>query len=230
MRVTNKSGTLLALMMLFFSGFSQAEFRVVMEPSPPFQFIANNELRGPVALAVRSKFEAANLKASFEVYPWNRAYSLAATEQNVFISNIARTPDRENLFKWIGVVHSFNFALISINELIIAESLDDVRAYTIAVQRNDIAHSYLKKMGFSENENLFVTADITESWRLLNKLKVDFVVEDIDIIELMARDYLTDGKTVTHKLPLPEMRFDTWLAANPSVSDSVIEQLSQLFN
>ena len=111
----------LAGLLLFISSPVWAEYRVVMEPSPPFQFIIDNELRGPVALSVRAKFQAANLTARFEMYPWNRAYNLAATEKNVFISNIARTPERENLFKWIGVVHSFNFALISINELIIAE-------------------------------------------------------------------------------------------------------------
>lgn len=200
-----------------------------MENSPPFQFVHNGEVRGSVAARVQDKFSRANITATFEVYPWKRAFNLAQNENNAFIVNIARTPEREAHFKWVGIIHTFKMALVSVNEFIFAESLDDVRQFTIAVQREDVAYLYLKDKGFSQDENLFVTADITQSWRLLNTGRVDFVIEDVDVIELMARDYLTRGQQVQHVLPLPDLDFDTWLAANPDIDNHVITQLQQEF-
>lgn len=200
-----------------------------MENSPPFQFVLDGEVRGSVAARVQDKFRRANIAATFEVYPWTRAFNLAQNEENAFIVNIARTPERESQFKWVGIIHTFKMALVAVNEFIFAESLEEIRQFTVAVQREDIAYLYFKGMGFSEDKNLFVTADITESWRLLNTGRVDFVVEDVDVIELMARDYLTRGQQVQHVLPLPDLDFDTWLAANPAVEDHLIRQLQEVF-
>ncbi|BDX05912.1 hypothetical protein MACH26_14330 [Planctobacterium marinum] len=209
---------------------TKADFLVVMEPSPPFQFFADNQVRGSVASHVQQVFQQAQIHAQFEIFPWTRAVNLAQSQSNVFISGIARTQEREDQFKWIAIVQSFDFALITTNELIYAETLDDARQFTIAVQRNDISHIYLKEMGFSEQKNLFLTTDITESWRLLNKQKVDFLVEDVAVVEDMARDYLTNGQNVTQIVPLPDLHIDAWLAANPAISDEVVARLKQAFS
>lgn len=221
---------LIVVSTLLISTLSKAEYLVVMEPSPPFQFYADNQVRGSVATHVQQMFQQAGVAARFEIYPWTRAVSLAKSENNTFISGIARTQEREEQFKWIAIVQSFDFALITTNELIYAETLNDAKQFTVAVQRNDIAHLYLKEMGFSERENLFLTTDITESWRLLNKQKVDFLIEDVAVIEDMARDYLTNGQKVTQIVPLPGLHIDAWLAANPAVDAEVIARLKQAFS
>lgn len=211
-------------------GFKKAEFRIVMEPSPPLQFMENNEVVGSVAAKVRATFEKAGITARMEIFPWNRALTLAQSEGNMFINNIARTPEREHLFKWVEVVYSYQFALVATNDVLSVDGLEEVKSYTIAVQRNDIAHHYLEKQGFSVNKNLFLTADISESWKLLNLGHVDFVVEDMSIVDIMAKKHLSNGRKVSFVLPVQDLTFDAWLAANPNVDDYVIDKLASNFD
>src|ERR1700741_5291877 len=41
-----------------------------------------------------------NLK--IEYYPWKRAYKMATEEKNVLLFPLGMTPERNNLFQWIG--------------------------------------------------------------------------------------------------------------------------------
>lgn len=206
------------------------EFRIVMEPSPPLQFIANDKVTGSVATKVKNVFQKAGISAQLEVFPWSRALNLAQSEANMFISNIARTPERENLFKWVDIVYSYQFALIATNDIMSVEGLEEVKSYTIAVQRNDVAHHYLEKQGFSVDNNLFLTSDISESWKLLNLGHVDFVVEDMSIVDVMAKKHLSNGRKVSFVLPIQDLTFDAWLAANLNIDDIIIARLAASFD
>lgn len=212
------------------SAGSTIEYRVVMELSPPQQTLENGEITGDIPSEIRSSFSQANIPFRFEMYPWNRALELAKTEPNVFIANIARTPERESLFKWVQVIHRYQLGLVALDDRsdLIIESLDDAKHYTIAVQRGDIAYQYLRNNGFSTVNNLFITADITESWRLLRSNKVDFVIDDPDNLETMAKKALADGQKATFVYALEELALDTWLAAHKDMPSLVIQRIQSV--
>ncbi|XOV80185.1 MAG: substrate-binding periplasmic protein [Aestuariibacter sp.] len=218
---------LLLLLVSPLSAETISEYRIVMELSPPQQTLENGEITGDIPEKVRSAFSKANIPFRLEMYPWNRALELAKTEPNVFIVNIARTPERESLFKWVQVIHRYQLGLVALDDRsdLIIESLDDAKHYTIAVQRGDIAYQYLQNNGFSTVNNLFVTADITESWRLLSANKVDFVIDDPDNLAAMAKKTLADGQKATFVYPLEELALDTWLAAHKDMSTLVIKRI-----
>lgn len=221
---------LVSIILLFTLSTASAQFRVVMEPSPPLQYYANDHIQGTVVNRLKDAFSQSQIEADFQIYPWTRAFEIALTDKRALLSNVARTPEREDKFKWIGIIHRYEFGLVGINDLIVAENLSDAQHYTVAVQRGDIAHQYLLDNGFSLNKNLFLTTDITESWVLLNLGKVDFIVEDQTIMPVMAKKYLSGNNLVNTFISIPDLAFDAWLAANPGIDDSTISALQKALN
>ena len=45
------------------------------------------------------------------IYPWARAYQVAQDAPNVLIYSTGRNDQRENLFKWVGVIAPFDVYL-----------------------------------------------------------------------------------------------------------------------
>lgn len=219
--------TILIWVSVSFAAISQ-DYRVLMEPSPPLQYMQDGKVSGEIYELVDGAFKQANLSAHYEMYPWARAYIMALTAHgDTFISNIARTPEREESFQWVAMVHVYDFALISLQRLDFVKSLSDVGKLSIAVQRKDVSYEYLKSKGLGDN--LFITADITESWQLLSKGKVDFIVEDSNILKDMSQQYLKNGQAIEFQLALPEIKSEAWLAADLGVDPEVIETLRRFF-
>lgn len=83
--------------------------------------------------------------------PWARAYKLAKAEPNVFLYSMARRPNRENLFKWVGPIarkKTMLFAKRGSNLKI--KSLNDAKQVTsIGTMREDSKEQYLTKEGFT---------------------------------------------------------------------------------
>lgn len=203
------------------------EYRIVMELSPPHQAIADNKIVGTIPEMISQNCARAGIKCRFEMYPWNRAFDIAKNDANTLISNIARTNEREALFKWIAPVHSYRFGFLAMSDRtdIAVDSIDDAKLYTIAVQRGDISAEYLVTQGFSEKTNLFLTADITESWRLLRRAKVDLIIEDPDNVSVMLDKLSMTKHSLKFVHMLDELTFTTWLAANKSMDDQDFEKL-----
>ncbi len=201
--------------------------RVVMEYSPPHQTFDGNDIVGPIPSLIKAKLAQSGLQPKFEVFPWSRAYEIALQEPDVLISNIARTPERERQFHWLTIVHRYEMGLIKLVSRgdIVVDNLEDAMGYTIAVQRRDISETVLTTKGFSQQENLFITANIAESWQLLSKGRVDFVIDDRDNIETMSSKYLSMDQNAELILAIPELSMDTWLAANINSSPVLLDKL-----
>ncbi|MBU2280226.1 MAG: transporter substrate-binding domain-containing protein, partial [Gammaproteobacteria bacterium] len=92
---------------IFTLPLSAENLRVVLEVSPPHQTYENGKVAGLTTAVVEQMLQQAGLTPQYEVYPWARAFRLAAGTPNVMIYNIARTPEREAQFEWIGKVASY---------------------------------------------------------------------------------------------------------------------------
>lgn len=203
-----------------------------MELSPPHQSLVDDEVAGSIPDKLRSLFHSADLTPRFEIYPWSRVMEIAKNEPGVFISNIARTPERESKFHWITKLHRYELALIGLkeNQNLFVDSIEDAKNYTIAIQRSDVAKDWLLNQGFSTTKNLYITSDITESWELLRKKRVDFVIDDPENILNMSANYLLFSQSAHKYLSLPELSIDTWLAANIRTNIATIKRLQSVSN
>ena len=126
-----------------FSVVAKAEdtLRVVTELSPPHQTLQQGEIGGLSTELVRATLARAEMGGQFEIYPWARAFRIARSQTNVLIYNMARTPEREDEFKWIGTVAAYQLGFVALTHRddIQISSLQDAKGYTVAVQRDDLS-------------------------------------------------------------------------------------------
>lgn len=93
---------------------------------------------------------------------------------------MARTPERQQQFQWLGKVGEYRLGWLRLasNNTAATSSFEQAKNFVTAVQREDVAVDSLRKKGFEEGKFLLITPDISASWELLLKGKVDFIIED----------------------------------------------------
>lgn len=208
---------------------AQTSLRVVTELSPPHQTIIEGKVDGLSTQIVEATLKQAGLQSRIEVYPWARAFYIASSTPNVLIYNMARTPERENDFHWIGPVAKYRFGLVRLTERtdLSPNHIKDLGSAVIAVQRGDFSGQWLKQQGMKEGKELQLSADILESWRLLLKGKVDYVIDDEAALSSMEQQLSLATGTTRFVLAIPQLEQQTYLAASKSSDIALVKKLQQ---
>lgn len=203
--------------------------QVVTELSPPHQTLVAGQVDGYSTQLVKAILQQANVSASIEMYPWARAYKMALQRSDTLIYNMARTAEREPLFHWIGPVASYRlgFVKLSHRQDIQLNTLADARQHSIAVQRHDVAETFLKKNGFGQPDQLVLAADISESWQLLLHGKVDLIIDDPMALSAMASHFNIEPEYVEFAFAIEPLQQQTYLAANKAMPAQLINILQQ---
>jgi len=172
-----KSQFLFLLMLVtgtYYSAHAQ-EITIVTENYPPFHYEENGIVVGQGTETVQAVLDVLSIKARIEIYPWVRAYQMALNNRNTLIYGIARTPQRENLFKWIGVsspVRYCLFALTSRNDIHV-NTLIDAKQYKIGTVRDDIIELYLIENGFQIRKDIEPNSSYEANFKKLINQRVD---------------------------------------------------------
>ena len=210
-------------------GVEAASLRIVTELSPPHQTVENGRVAGVSTQIVEATLQQAGLQSRIEVYPWGRAFYIATSVPNVLIYNIARTAERENEFHWIGPVANYRLGLVRLAERtdLAPNHLQDLGSAVIAVQRDDFSYHWLKQQGMRVGKELQLSADILESWRLLLKGKVDYVIDDEAALRLMERQLAQPQGSTRFVLAIPQLEQKTYLAASKDTDPALVKKLQQ---
>lgn len=214
----------------FFISFSvnaNPHLLVFTESSPPYQTLENGKVSGLATDKVKRLVELAKLEADFFMYPWARAEFSVSRSTRALIYSIAKTPERIDKFHWIMPVAEFNLAFITLasNKPIVLESWDDLKHYSVAVQRGDIGERWLNKQGLVEGDGYLSCADIQCSWYYLLSGKVDMIIEDPNLVGEMTRNVgLTPEQVKTVKV-IPDLSVVGYLAANRDMDEALLNRL-----
>lgn len=168
--------SILAMMLFLVCLTAQAQdIRFVTEHFAPFQIKEEGEkVRGFAIDMVTAMQQLAGHDEPLKVYPWARAYQMALDEPGTFIFSIARTKERERLFKWVGDYYDAIDALFALKKRkdIVIHAIEDAKNYKTAVARGDNAAQRLEKLGFTK-KHLYYVKSQEHCIRLLQKERVD---------------------------------------------------------
>lgn len=213
---------------LALSATAQAqEIRAVTEDSRYAQ-IQNGRVGGPATDVVEATLQEAGLDYQLSLYPWARAYDLAQQQPNVLIYLIARTPEREERFKWVGEVirYQFNFYKLRSREDIQVNSTDDARRYLVGVVRDDVRHDQLMAQGFTK---LALAPQNLDNMRRL----VNGQIELLPLIEADARRLSVEvGSQYSELEKLATLDVGSgglYLAYSLATDDATVERTRQAF-
>ena len=223
----NRFQLFILIFFLSWPAFSTPTLTVVTELTPPNQTLINNQVTGDSTELVKAIFAKANLQANIELYPWARAYNMALKKPNTLIFSMAKTPEREALFHWIGEIATYQMGFVKLSSRsdINITSNEQAKQYKIAVQRHDLAAQRLTERGYV----VVYTSDITKSYQLLMAGKVDLIIDDKNYISAMAEQLALDEARFSFAYAIDFLTMKGYLAASLNTQPSYIKALKQAF-
>jgi len=129
------------------------EISALTESLPPLNYEVDGKVVGFSSELLDLMAKEAELPITKQVLPWSRAYDMVGRHSNTLIYSLARTPERETLFQWVGPISSRRILLYKLSDRtdISIRTLDDARAYRIGTTRESAAAKSLIKLGFAIN-------------------------------------------------------------------------------
>ncbi|MBC3875902.1 substrate-binding periplasmic protein [Undibacterium flavidum] len=137
------------------------------EDDKPLQFYdENKKLTGLTVEVVQEIQRRLGNKDRIQVVPWSRGIDKLNKEPNSFLFTMARTPDREQLYQWIGPILFIEYGLyVKADSSIQINKLEDAKKIgLIGVYRDDIRDQTLSKLGFT---NLDRASSVASSFKKL---------------------------------------------------------------
>lgn len=141
------------LLLLLFPGllFAQPSLKVMTEELPPFNFIKDDRVVGISTEIVQAIFQQVGCSMEqnkVQMYPWTRAYHEVQDFPNTALYSMARTSDREDLFKWVGPIAAVTMGVIAKkNRGIKISTIEDFKQYQIGTVRDGAPEQLLIKSG-----------------------------------------------------------------------------------
>ncbi|MDR6916630.1 polar amino acid transport system substrate-binding protein [Pseudomonas sp. 3296] len=199
---------------------------LLTENFPPYNMAKNGKnfaqdenINGIAVDIVREMFKRADITYSLTLrFPWERIYKLALEKPGYGVFVMARLPDREKLFKWVGPIGPDDWIMLArADSKISLETLDDARKYKIGAYKGDAIAETLGKQGMNP---IVVLRDQDNAKKLVNG-QIDLWATGDPAGRYLARQEGVNGlKTV--------LRFNSaelYLALNKDVPDEMVAKL-----
>lgn len=199
---------------------------LLTENFPPYNMAKNGKnfaqdenISGIATDIVREIFKRAEITYSLTLrFPWERIYKLTLEKPGYGVFVMARLPDREKLFKWVGPIGPDDWIMLAkADSKITLETLDDARKYKIGAYKGDAIAETLGKQGLKP---IVVLRDQDNAKKLVNG-QIDLWATGDPAGRYLARqEGVTGLKTV--------LRFNSaelYLALNKDVPDETVAKL-----
>ncbi|AZE97808.1 ABC-type amino acid transport/signal transduction system, periplasmic component/domain [Pseudomonas orientalis] len=199
---------------------------LLTENFPPYNMAKNGKnfardenIEGIAVDIVRETFKRAGISYNLTLrFPWERIYKLALEKPGYGVFVMARLPDREALFKWVGPIGPDDWVLLAkADSKIQLDGLEQARRYKIGAYKGDAIAESLDKQGL----NPVVALRDQDNAQKLMEGQIDLWATGDPAGRYLARQVGVDGlKTV--------LRFNSaqlYLALNKEVPDEVVARL-----
>jgi len=151
--------------------YSSDDISVILDDYRPLNYLENEKLKGPSVDVIKLLFKETNEKENIIFLPWKRGYNTAKTEEGFALASTTRTREREKLFKWVGPLATKKFIIYALKSSHIkVNKLDDLKHFTIGVERGTISEQMLLSRGIS---NLSKVTYPKQNMGMLLKKRID---------------------------------------------------------
>ncbi|TWI66911.1 polar amino acid transport system substrate-binding protein [Desulfobotulus alkaliphilus] len=198
---------------------------------PPYSFQENGRISGICMDVIQSVFQDTAYDFHVQLFPFARAYAATRDGKNIFEFCVARTPEREELFHWIGPVGPSYEGLIALSTRkdIRIESDRDMAVYRIGTVIEDVVDQHLS----ARQKELGLTLDKTSSYRQnMRKLmagRMDIWAGNIIAAFQLAKDLGHDPEELRVVYAFPDLYKDLYLVTGKKSDPDLVEDLQRIF-
>ncbi|WGL58951.1 transporter substrate-binding domain-containing protein [Pigmentibacter sp. JX0631] len=201
------------------------DFKIVTETLPFLTFIGKDgKTEGVLADRINKLRKNLKIKAEIELLPWSRAYIIAQKENGTMIYPIAKTPEREKLFKFCCILYKAKTFLFKLKERsdINIKTLEDAKKYSIGVIRDDIKHKMLENLKFT---NLELSASQEVNFKKLIGKREDLIIANEFVLKSQLQEFNINENELEKAYEVKEADPNRYIAFNLNVEDSSIEKI-----
>lgn len=216
---TVKAG--LATLLALISGAPRAGgLTILAEHAPPASMLVGDAVGGRETEKVREALRRTGTDYHIDLLPWKRAYLTALKQAATCVYSTSRTPEREQLFKWVGPTDEAEWVLFGLKDHSFPlRRLEDARALRIGTYNGDARDDYLRSRGYHVDPS---NNDLSNPQKLLLK-RIDLWAVGMRTGSQVTSQYQWSDRIV----PLLVFnRVKVYLACNPGVPDRLVEQLN----
>ena len=111
----------------------------------PYNYTEDGKLKGISVDLLHMVWKELGIHpAAVESLPWARAYERLQNEPDTVLFTMARTPERDPLFRWAGPIDTVRFVLIARKDhRIQLDSLNDLAGLSVGTLRDDVSDTLL---------------------------------------------------------------------------------------
>ncbi|MFY7866360.1 substrate-binding periplasmic protein [Roseateles sp.] len=195
--------------------------RILTEEAPPFNYSENGIAQGLCTELVQAVLRELQISAPIEFLPWARAYDVAQHSGNVLIYSIARTEQREHLFKWVGLLTQTEYSLFALAKRALKlNQLSDALQLQTATVNADVAEQFLEERGFVRGRHLQSGSRNELNLEKLRLGRVDLWITADVMARYLARQTGQDfNRLLVKALALPELNVSYYMAFGPATPD-----------
>ena len=199
---------------------ANSQMKLVTEIYPPFNYLdENGEITGISTEILQALMARSKISVSISVLPWKRAYLKALSEKDTCVYSTAETPERRDLFKWVGPLVQNDWVLFARKGRFKRQlTLEDARELTIGGYPGDAITDFL----ISEGLDVEVTGTDISNLKKLVLGRIDLWPSGLVIGNHLAKQEAIDIEPVTK---LKTVRVS--LACNKEIGDITISILQK---
>lgn len=205
------------------TAFSRLNY--VTESYYPYNYIEDDRVIGISADLLREVWRQLEVpEQNIHLMPWARVCSMIRNDPGTVAFSMARTPDRETLFKWAGPISTTRFALFALKDSEIEiNDIPDLKGLEIGTVRDDFADEELFRrapFAFRHKVN-----DVMLNVRKLQEGRLDLIAYEADSLHrfLLAHDI----DPTNFKLVYILKTVDIYYAFHKSMPESVLQSFQQ---
>lgn len=198
------------------------KLRVLTEEYPPYNYTdEQGVLTGSSTVLVKAIMGKLGLNTKIEVLPWSQSYELVLNDPNVALYSMARTPQRERSFMWVGPIGSYeNWLYAKKGSAVRVNSLEEAKAVkSIAAVKNEAGQQKLAEQGFI---NFIYTDSIADGLKKLMAGEVDLWLGTRADVEQVAKKAGVDAAQLEPAVFVHKV--DIYIAFNKNTPFATVEQ------
>ena len=215
------------ILLLSFSSWAQ-ELRFYVGGLPPYARV--DQPGSPTGLAVdlmQSMMERIGKPFSADqitVINWARAVHEVEYSDGTALLILARLPEREDRFKWVGPIDRIDIGIFARRDsgIVISEP-SDMLTHSIGVVRNTAPILLLLSVLPEAENNLELLSGIPTQLRMLRESRVDLIVQANDAVQMMMTGH--DMEQSEYAMAYPLGTLDLYFGFHKGTDDSLIELL-----
>ena len=204
------------------------QIRFVTEELPPLQITqADGTYSGAMVEVVNLLLKHSALDGKINILPWARSYQVALSDKNTLIFSMFRDESREDKFQWIGNLLTVNSYLVALKTApsFNINTIADAEKYSIGSIREDLAEHYLKKNGFVESENLYLSSNYKVLWQMLFNGRTQLAFTNDVMWQHELDNVGLDRSQIKFVYKIPNFAADLYLAASLNTDKEIVKRL-----